>query len=526
MGTDEALFETTVAQAEEREDLATRDTEFDLKQGFTAGEIGGGFALGGLEVEYEQLFTEALEDGVITSDERSRLDKAADNMGLDRLRMNRLEQAMIQLYESDRRVKVVERWEAEPQSLAPLQVQADGDAGRILLLKQLEVLKARVKELEEELREARAHVNVEVDLSALDESAVSAEDVTGEDVAELRARIRRSPTNPEAHARLYQVFKSQGDVDGQFCAAQSLVVLEAASEAQQTFYEQHRRRTLLTPASGLNQDAWRDLLMHPEQEILTGNIFGLIAPAVLLGRVTSLRREKKLHVPDPALRQDPAVSTLTAVRALTWGATILGLPAPAVFLEKDRDAGFVHVPGVPPFTVLGKGVLSGRNQIEHAFLVGRHMTLYRQEHFVKTLFSAVVDLEDLFLAALLIGSPGLPIAEAMKRRVEPISRAIEPMLEPAQLDLLRGHFLRFVEDGGRTNLMRWSDSVSKTACRAGLLLCGDLCAAMNLLSEEPGDPAPLKTDLLAFVVGERYAKLRKLLGVNLAPGSGEHPKGS
>jgi len=168
---------------------------------------------------------------------------------------------------------------------------------------------------------------------------------------------------------------------------------------------------------------------------------------------------------------------------------------------------------VPPLTVVGKRVLSGRSQLEHAFLVGRHLSWYRQEHYVKTLFSSIQDLEDLFLVALTIGNPGLPIAEDMKRRVGPIAQAISPMLEAPQIDALRGCFLRFVEEGGRTNLQRWSSATEKTACRAGLLLAGDLATALSILKPEEGEHGELGKDLLGFAVSERYFKLRRQLGI-------------
>ena len=132
---------------------------------------------------------------------------------------------------------------------------------------------------------------------------------------------------------------------------------------------------------------------------------------------------------------------------------------------------------------------------------------------MKTLYSSVPDLEDLFLAALTVGNPGLPIAEDMKRRVAPIAQAIEPVLEPQQKDVLRGFFLRFVEEGGRTNLMRWSAAVDKTACRAGLLLANDLVTATEVLSAEEGPSGELAKDLVAFCTSERYFKLRRQIGI-------------
>jgi hypothetical protein len=482
---------------------------FEHAQGFVAGETSGSLGLGPLEIQYEELFSEALADGVITPEERSRLEKAADNLGLDRQRLFRLEQAMVAAYQSRHRVQIVEHYEEAAPSLSPLRVEAEGDAGRALLIKRVAVLEARVKELEEELRRAQAAVNVEVDLTDLESSV----DYASEDPDEVWRRLRRNPTSSDGYRQLFRIQTAKGDADAAFRASEALVALGAANADEKATFERGRAQTLIAPRGSLSQAAWHDFLFHPEQELLTGQIFSLIAPAVLVGRVTSLRRDGKLHQPSPETRQEPAKATITAVRAVPWAAAILGLACPALYVDKTRDVGFEHIPGVPPCTVIGKRVLSGKTQLEQAFLIGRHLTWYRQEMYLKTLFSAVPDLEDLFLAALTIGNPGLPIAEDMKRRVTPIANAIQPMLEAAHVDALRGCFLRFVEEGGRTNLQRWSAATDKTAARAGLVLCGDLGTALGLLEAEEGPHGELGKDLLWFSASDRYGKLRRQLGV-------------
>ncbi len=482
---------------------------FEHAQGFVAGETSGSLGLGPLEIQYEELFGEALADGVITAEERVRLEKAADNLGLDRQRLFRLEQAMVAAYQSRHRVQIVEHYEEAAPSLAPLRVEAEGDAGRALLLKRVAQLEARVKELEEELRRAQAAVNVEVDLTDLESSV----DYASEDPDEVWRRLRRNPTSSDGYRQLFRIQTAKGDLDAAFRASEALVALGAANADETATFERGRAQTLIAPRGSLSQAAWHDFLFHPEQELLTGQIFSLIAPAVLVGRVTSLRRDGKLHQPSPDSKQDTAKATVTAVRAVPWAAAILGLACPALYIDKTRDVGFEHIPGVPPCTVIGKRVLSGKTQLEQAFLIGRHLTWYRQEMYLKTLFSSVPDLEDLFLAALTIGNPGLPIAEDMKRRVTPIANAIQPMLEAQHVDALRGCFLRFVEEGGRTNLQRWSAATDKTAARAGLVLCGDLGTALTLLEAEEGPQGELGKDLLWFSASDRYGKLRRQLGV-------------
>src|SRR4051812_26900210 len=89
---------------------------FEHAEGFERAEAGG-LALGPLEAQYEELFAEMLEDGIITSEERERLEKAADNLGLDRRRLLRLEQAMVASYETKNRVRVIEHFEEPAASL-------------------------------------------------------------------------------------------------------------------------------------------------------------------------------------------------------------------------------------------------------------------------------------------------------------------------------------------------------------------------------------------------------------------------
>jgi hypothetical protein len=87
------------------------------------------------------------------------------------------------------------------------------------------------------------------------------------------------------------------------------------------------------------------------------------------------------------------------------------------------------------------------------------------------------------------------------------------MLEAPHLDALRGCFLRFVEEGGRTNLQRWSHATEKTACRVGFVLSNDISTALSVLVQEEGADGELGKDLLGFAVSERYFKLRRQLGI-------------
>lgn len=496
----------------------TSHQEFDHAGTFEGAESFGNLRLGKFEAMYEELFAEVIEDGIITTDERKQLDKMADNLGLDRSRLSRLEGALQAAFEA--RHKITVRTTAPsmaPMSVVPLEPSTDVRTNA--LERRILALEARIRELEVELEDARSHVNVEVDLSDIQQAPAAGAVAAGneDDPVELARQLRHDPRDVESLHAFYRVLAKGHDRERQYCVASILVYLNAATDAERALFDAHKPDGLVRPTAALTPDAWRKLLFHPEEEPVVGDIFSVVAGAVLLGRLSSLRREKALPKLDESAKQDPAVSTIQAVRCFSWAGAILGLKPSPLYLAPEDPGLSTLVPAMPPATKLGQRALSGRSASELAFLAGRHLAYFREEHFLRALLPDVKTLEEVFLAALSIGNPGLPLASNVKQLVVPIAKAIEPILEPSHIDRLRGHFLRFVEEGGRTNLQRWSSSVEKTCARAGLLLAGDLRAAHNVLAiSDEGHVDERMDDLLSFVASERYSKLRKQLGIAVA----------
>ena len=73
----------------------------------------------------------------------------------------------------------------------------------------------------------------------------------------------------------------------------------------------------------------------------------------------------------------------------------------------------------------------------------------------------------------------------------------------------RAAALRLLSRGGELNLSLWARSLSRTADRAGMLLCGDVAAAFAG-AREVGD---LDRDLLEFAYSAAHVNLRKQLGL-------------
>jgi hypothetical protein len=487
------------------------EARFEHGASFEVGELAGNLRHGKLEGMYEELFAEVIEDGIITQEERNRLDKMADNLGLDRARLRKLEQALQAAYEARHRIVIKDlSFTDEPPPATIMPLEAPTDQRTLALERRIKFLEERIRDLEVALEEARANVSVEVDLS----DVAGRPDVPDDDPAELARRVRHDPRDVDTLHALFRLYTKANDVDRQWCVAHVLSYLDAANGEEKDVWSAHRAAALIRPSASVSQEAWRRLLFHPEEEPLVGEIFAVVASAVLIGRLSALRRDKQLVKLDPAQKQEPATTTIQAVRCFHWASKILGMHSPALFADPDYEGLVEMVPGVPPASRIGARALSGRTAAELAFIAGRHLADYREEHFVKMLVPSARGLEDIFLAALSIGNPGLPLSAQVKQLVVPIAKAIEPILEPAAIDRLRGQFLRFVEEGGRTNLQRWAVATDRTVSRAGLLLANDLRAAHSVIElEDKAHLVEKMDDLMSFVVSDRYAKLRKQIGI-------------
>jgi len=438
------------------------------------GEDTGSVRLGQFERHYESLFAEALQEGEISPQERARLDLAARSLGLDARRVAALEQALLEAWESDVAETLVEPQpdtlaERAPSSMAPPRGRPKDDEPPTLSRpSQKKKLRKREGTPEIPFRELHSRFHASVRAGAIDDAW-----------------------------RICEVLQQRG----------------AATPDQQAFLGKHRQPGPIRPKHPLDAEAWT-LLSHDGEDKTTGEIFGVIASAALLGRVSAMRRDGLMPRIDPDSYQNPLTSTISAVRALTWAAATLGLRAPPAYVAPDQDAGFEILTVVPPSTRIGGRALSGWSASRLAFTAGRHLSWFREDHFICTLVPSVAYLESIFYAALLLGAPALQLGDDVRERARAFSQAIVPCLEPPQIEKLRRLVARFLARGGRTNLKHWVRGAEWTACRAGLLLCGELSTAADVLENEPGAEARI-TELETFWASEAAGELRRKLGVSL-----------
>jgi hypothetical protein len=515
--------------------MANEDFTYDAET-FVVGE--SGVNVQKLEADYAELFVEALASGPIGKQARERLDRAAATIGLPPGRIAQIEQALSA--EQDAQRKTVRAIPAPRPSvsdpvLADVGAPPDDKPLGLSIVDEttdprLHALYSRIAALEAEnaalvarnrvLEERILGLTVNLDLTDVVASRGAA--ATGErsaqgsgaakrepSPAELDARIEKDPRDLDALHGLFRVLRRGADADRRWRVAHALVHLNAADDDERRIEESGRPAGVIQPSRAITTEEWHELVVHPDQEPLVGEIFTEVSPAVLLARVATARRAAAAPAGAAA---SPGVELAT--RCVAWSAAVLGVTAPPVQADPAFSGIAEMVFATPPAVRLGRAAIDGRAPRELAFAVGRHLTWYRRQHVMSVLAASLEALEDLFLAALSIGNPGLPMAADVKRRVDPVASAIEPLLEPSSALRLRAAFLKFVEMGGKTNLRRWAKASDRTACRAGLLLAGDLSAARTMLDIEDAARADDRmSDLLEFWLGARMGTLRANIGV-------------
>ena len=162
----------------------------------------------------------------------------------------------------------------------------------------------------------------------------------------------------------------------------------------------------------------------------------------------------------------------------------------------------------------------GLSLAQLAFLWGRHLTLFRPEHYVAVFYPSIDELVLLVSAALVAGECPAYAEQAANSEVRKLAKDLKKKLHPGSYARLTTACLAFHPRGLEARVCAWLRSVELTRGRAGLLACGDVAVAAELVRRHPvvGQTAQEDqvSDLLCFSVSDEYAKLRGRLGVAIA----------
>jgi tetratricopeptide (TPR) repeat protein len=317
---------------------------------------------------------------------------------------------------------------------------------------------------------------------------------------------------------LRRMYHQAGIWDRVYNVCAALTVLQAADEEERAFYEQVAGGSLGMAQAALTEEVWQKVIYDPAEDRRLSLLFSCVAPVVALGR----SQEAKAFGLKDRQRLDAASDPSGVTRMFEFGAGVLGIHAPYVYLNPEftGDAEVINLRelmGVGTAVMISPNIVNGRVEKDVAFVVGRTLALTRADHLVlsRHVVGSKQELTAVVHAAFKLCQPSVALPNA--NAYEPYLHLFKKALPPQALEPLSSLVPWLIENWRTLDLDAWRLGAERTADRAGLLLCGDLGAAVRVIHATRGAGAGLAVlDLVRWSVSEGHLGLRELLGLALA----------
>jgi hypothetical protein len=321
--------------------------------------------------------------------------------------------------------------------------------------------------------------------------------------------LQKDPLRVDPYRSLYKLYLKMHEYDRAWCMCAALAFLHKADEEESRFFEDYSPHGMIQVKSRLDNEQWVKNLFHKDENIFIGKIFEMITPAAIVAKTNQLRAARSsFPLPRPTLqagsrRRAPSRSPRRSGGPRRCWACRL----PDLYVRNDVPGALVAVPSSPPASVAGQSVLTGFTPQELTFIVGKHLSYYRGEHYIRNLFPTLAELKVMFFSAIKIIMTDFAVPPEMAQAVNTTAVELAKHMQPIQRDSLRIVVQKFVEDGAKADLKRWMQAIEITAARAGLLLCADLEIAKKIIAAEPQLPGDLppaeKSEGAHRLLGER-----------------------
>jgi tetratricopeptide (TPR) repeat protein len=334
-------------------------------------------------------------------------------------------------------------------------------------------------------------------------------DNLGEAIAEYLRVLEQEPFSVEAFRGLYRVYERRGDMERAAGAAQAVCAVagkevpERKIAVQATAPMEAMLASAVATPLGVS-DFWSIVAHHDEPRPARELLFHV---ADLLPQIYPSEVERSLGRTFVSLNDEDQLAQRVGQLA-----RVLGVDRFETCIGQNLSACMVTLPGVPPRLVVDDAFAAAASPAEFRFAAGRALAavLTRSLYLaalaprsVELLLATVVELFDKGYSGYL----GQRVeAETLLRVVNrAVSRKLRKLLEePA----------RAYAAGQPVAAAAWYVASQRSGERAGLLLAGDLEAALAVLSREKAGRA-VQAEMLRFSVGSRFYEARRRLGLSI-----------
>ena len=332
-------------------------------------------------------------------------------------------------------------------------------------------------------------------------------------VAQHLALIEQNPYKVDSYKALRRLYFEHRQYDKAWCLCATLAFLKKADAEEQQFFEQYRTRGTVRAQARLDNERWIKDLFHKDESVYVGKIFEIVTRAV-----RSLKIQPIKNFGLKKTQKRATNDTLMISKTFFYVAQVINLPVvPELYLQEESPGGLNFAVTEPMASACGSALLTGYSPQDLLFLVTKHLTYYRPEHYLRWVLPSHGELKGLMLACLKIGNPGMNIPDK-DGVVGQWQRELEKIMTSMEVDNLQKVVARFVKSGEQADLKKWIRSLELTACRAGFLLSNDLETAAKMIQAETtavDDLSPKEKikELVLFSVSEEYFRLREAMGI-------------
>ncbi len=342
-------------------------------------------------------------------------------------------------------------------------------------------------------------------------------------VEEHRAIVYSSPLSPEVAPSLKamrRIFRDRQEFDKAFMTASALVALRHADDEEAEFFERDLEPSLPWFKGTIDPLRWESHLMSKAENPILGTILQVLHQG--LGADLGARDLKDIGLKKKnELDLDQKLLFANVYRAVSKALGAL----PHKVYRDDATIGTKVEFLVPPALVVGADMLTGREEREIAFLVGRQLSYLHPRHFLAAVKN-LTELKVFLVAALKFARPETQVAtgaEVVSELVRLIERRM-PQAQKSQLTRLMADLEAREPDMDFGRMFdEYFAAIERTALRAGVLVCGNLDVAMTIVGAEEvsfsGLPKKERLEeVVRFGVSDDHFVLRRALGIAVETG--------
>ncbi|HPV04010.1 MAG TPA: tetratricopeptide repeat protein [Myxococcota bacterium] len=345
------------------------------------------------------------------------------------------------------------------------------------------------------------------------------EDATDKAIDAHRQIVMLGPISKDAagsYKAMQRLYMQRGDFDRAFVVSSIMTAMGIADEKEKKLYEDNLEPGVPWFKGTIDPLRWETHLMAKDENVLLGRTLQVLFQGV--GSYLDVKELKDLGLRrKPDMDMDQKLMFVNIYKAVNKA---LG-PLPHKVYRDDNPTGMKVDFLVPPALVVGADMMTGHDEYELAFQIGRQLTFLHPMHFLASVKN-LTELKILMAAVFKYCKPEMELGTGADVVME-LSRTIDRKMGQQQ----KNQMTKLVDDLMKKYPMSLDDmfrdffrSIEVTQLHAGTLVACNVPSVMNFLRTEQSGFSNMTQrerieEVLRFAISDDHYILRSALGINL-----------